>query len=588
MPPNGHPPSRPVWSSIVLALACVTLVGCVGDIMQPAGPRSTEPRDVDGDGDIDDDDVIGGDDRPTVCTGTETTLGITPQRRLSNAEYVRTLRDLFPGVAVELPDLPPDTINNGFENDARSLGASDVRVARWEDVAFRYAEAIAATPATLAAFLPCAATATDAATQQACGETLVREFGLRAMRRPLETDEQQRYLALFEQMRTEIDFAAAVELTVMAFLESPQFLYRLELPAEGETDGAVVPVGAYEIASRLSYFLWGSMPDATLFAAAADGSLATEETIAAQAARMLADDRARDQVVDFHRQWLDFDRIEMDEHSRRIEEFTLWNETLRDSIREEQDRFVERTIFEGEGTLSALLLSRETEVNGPLAALYGVEGPADANTWAPATLPEGERAGLLTRAGFLASHSHSGNGSPPLRAVFITERLLCEPRPAPPPDANLAPPEQDPSDAPKTNRQLFEERTAPPSCMGCHVRLNGFGFGLEHYDAIGAFRETERGLPIDASGNVIGTDVDTAYVGGVELSEVLAESEVVQGCATRQWVRYALGRAPEREDACLVERLTDSFAESGGDVRALMTSIVTSPEFRSRAAGASE
>lgn len=579
-----------------------TFVGCSGDASRVAGPRGsvssrprtgTAPRDVDGDGDVDgDDDAIDTDgdgdrdDRISACTDA-LAIGSSPMRRLSNAEYARTLRDLFPGVAVPLPDLPDDTIAGGFENDARSLGPSDVRVARWEEIAFLYGEAIAATPSALAAFLPCAATVTDDASQHACGEQLLSTFGTRAFRRPLSAEDTARYLALFDAQRAEIDLAAAVELTVMALLEAPQFLYRIEPPREVEAPETIATIEPYELASRLSYFLWGTMPDDALFASAAAGTLPSE--IEGQARRMLADPRARDQVIDFHRQWLDFDRILIDEHERRVpEDYPMWGPALRGAVREEQDRFVARTIFEGEGTLRALLLSPETEVNASLAALYGVSGPADDATWAPATLPGAERAGLLTRAGFLAAHAHAATGSPPLRGVFVTERLLCEPRPSPPPDADLSPPTAAPGAAPRTNRDLFEERTGSGACAGCHTRINGFGYGLEHYDAIGRFRALDRGLAVDASGNVLGTDVDGPYVGAIELSEALAESELVSDCATRQWIRFALGRAPERRDACLLERMEDAFAESGGDVRELMIAIASSPEFQVRTTGASE
>ncbi len=564
---------------IVLASA-MWMVACEGNIAGgPSGPgggadtgNSAGPK-ADG---VSNGNSSGG---PVTCASDAQVFG-APMRRLSNTEYLNTLRDLFPSARVTLPELPADTTSGGFENDASSLGASEVQVARWEDIAWRYGEAVTSDARTLASFLPCAGSATTADGERRCGEEFIRDFGLRVMRRPLENDEAERYEAFFEEQRREIDFRAAVQLTAMAMLQSPSFLYRLEIP-ETSSSG----LDSFEIATRLSYFLWETTPDATLLEAALARELEAPEKIEAHARRMLEDPRARAAVTDFHRQWLNFDRILEPEHARRVpENFPNWNATLRASVREEQDRFVESTLFDGEGTLTALLTSRRTWVNRTLAALYGVEGPNNDGTWIEVELPEGERSGLLTRAGFLASHSHAANGSPPLRGVFITERLLCEASPSPPPDANLSPPTAAPGSEPRTNRELFEERTAPALCQGCHIRMDGFGFGFENYDAIGAFRDLDNGLAVDASGNVLGTDVDGPYVGGVELSRILAESERVQSCATRNWVRYALGRAPERTDSCFIGRLADGFAETGGNVRELLVSIVTSPEFRHRPA----
>ncbi|MDQ3035215.1 MAG: DUF1592 domain-containing protein [Myxococcota bacterium] len=578
--------SRALVLAALTVLAGGVLSACEGALLDgPAGPQGTS-REGPGPGACGDDAIV---------------IGSAPMRRLSNAEYAHTLRDLFPAelfggaAAPELPSMPPDATASGFENDALSLGPSDVRVARWEESAFRYGRALTATPSVLASFLPCAASATDETAQRACGATLVRDFGLRAFRRPLTAEESARYEALFDEQRIAIDFEAAVQLTVMALLQSPHFLYRLELPRprdigeESDAGGEVAPLDGWQIATRLSYFLWESTPDSVLLDAAAASELATPEQIEAHARRMLADPRAREAVVDFHRQWLDFDRIEEDEHQGRVPElYPTWNEGVRAAVREEQDRFVEGTLFDGEGTLSAMFTSRRTWVNASLASLYGVDGPSDDATWQEATLPESERAGLLTRAGFLASHAHSGNGSPPLRGVFVMERLLCEPRPSPPASADTSPPIAMPGDEVRTNRQLFEERTEPAVCMGCHVRIDGFGFGFEHYDAIGAFRELDQGLEIDASGNLSGTDVDGPYVGAIELSEALAESETVRACATRNWLRYAMGRSPERADGCFMDRMVSELAEGGGDVRELMVAIVTSPEFRHRPVGAAE
>ncbi len=574
-----------VGSTRAAALAFIAgcaLCACEGVLLGgPAGPTgSGRPGETPGEPAAGRDG--GGDSSPPIdaCAGGEVVPTAAPLRRLSTVEYLRTLADLFPGVTVEQPPLPPDTTVDGFENDARSLGPSDLLVARWEDIAFRHAEAVTSTPTRLAAFLPCARDGLAASEARACAGQLLDTFGRRAWRRPLTASERDDLLAFFETQRQEIDLPAAVELTLISLLISPSFVYRLESPRT--TAGEALD--PYELASRLSYFLWQSPPDDALLDAAGSGGLGNDTGVEAQVARMLEDPKARAAMVDFHRQWLDFDRILRAEHeSRTTASITPWTPALRAAIHDEQARFVERTIFDGAGTLRALLTSRDAEVNASLGALYGVGGPADDAAWIAVQLPEGERSGILTRAGFLASHAHAGNGSPPLRGVFVRERLLCEPHAAPPAGANLAPPMVESGAPARTNRDLFAERTAAPQCQGCHVRIDPVGFGFENYDAFGAFRDSEEGLPVDASGSLFGTDSPDPFADAVGLSQRLAESAQVHACATSQWMRFALGAAPGSGEACLRQRLVNGFAATGGDVRALVHAIATAPEWRLRA-----
>jgi hypothetical protein len=222
-------------------------------------------------------------------------------------------------------------------------------------------------------------------------------------------------------------------------------------------------------------------------------------------------------------------------------------------------------------------------VNGPLAAVYGVDGPNDADTWQAVTLPEGERAGFVTKVGFLAAHSHGANGSPPLRGSYVMQRLFCLPVDPPPPGTDTTPP--DPTGSALTNREQFEERTSPGDCRGCHAMLNPFGFALEHYDAIGAYRDTDNGQPVNAVVELVDTDVTGQVNGGIELSEKLAVSQQVSDCAVSRWFRYARGRGVESSDACAMQRMKAAFASSGGNIVDLMVSLATSEEFRRRPAG---
>jgi hypothetical protein len=409
----------------------------------------------------------------------------------------------------------------------------------------------------------------------------VEQTGGRLFRRPLDAGEHDRFLARFSAWQSAVDFEGAVRLTLSAMLQSPQFLYRVELSPAGAA-GTVVAVEPYAMASRLSFFLWESVPDDTLLQAAASGELATEDQLRAQATRMLQDDRARRVFWSFPRQWLGLDRILLDEHSVRTPDIDpQWTAATQASASRETELFVENVLVQG-GTFRDLLTSRRAWVDGEMSRVYGLAPPSDPTQWNEVALPDAERAGLVTRVSFLAGYSHRGATSPPVRGNGIQLRFLCELPISPPPGVDLSQPTAGPGSGPQTNRMLFEQRTSPAMCQTCHAGLNGFGFGLEGYDAAGHFRTSDDGLPVDATGTLRGTDVDGPFNGGVDLSRALAKSQVVHHCATQQLVRYALGRAPVDAELPLVNALTQRFMDSGGDLRALMMDIVTSPTFRTR------
>lgn len=549
----------------VLAGGLTLLAACSGVIGEAGGPGGP-----DGPG------APGGDGaaraQAFVCQNpNEIVVGSSPVRRLTNVEYENTVRELLGGSIPQLPEQPSDAVLEGsFENDAFTLGPSDVRIARYETAAVSLGSHAVNNGAARSRVLPC--DTTDAA----CGREFVESFGKRAFRRPLTSEELDRWTGFFESQRAAIDFDAAVQLTVTGMLQTPQFLYRLE--SEGsEVNADQLALSPYELASRLSYFLWEAMPDDELMAAADAGALATDEELEAQARRLLADDRARATVRNFSRQWLYLDRVLGEDKLPEL--FPMWQGLVRQSAKEESLLFIENAFFDG-GTVNDLFTSNVAYVDDVMAELYDIPSPSE--PWSPVELDPQERAGLLSRIAFLAGNAHDANGSPPLRGVYVMERLLCEVRPSPPANANLSPPEADPDRGPMTNRQLFEERTAPPSCQGCHIRIDGFGYGFENYDAVGMYRAEDTGLPVDASGFANGIGNDAEYDGAIELQALLGESDVVRDCVARQWFSYANGRGTEPADACQVEAIERAFAESGGNLMELLVSIVTRPEFRLR------
>jgi hypothetical protein len=515
---------------------------------------------------------------PTPPVSPTTLIGPAPLRRLSDKEYLNALHDLFPGVNATLPELPADVPVAGFENAAEGQEPSDVLIARYEAIANIYAAALVPDTPSVHAVVACDWSSTDLAT--GCATQFINGTGARIFRRPLTADETSRYLNRFLSWQSASDFEGAVQLTLSAMLQSPQFVYRAEpLPPEAQP-GAVIPVEPYAMASRLSFFLWESVPDDALLQAAASGALATEDQIRAQAQRMLDDDRAKRVFWDFPRQWLGLDRILLGEDLVRTPAVDPdWTAATQASASLETQLFV-TNVLAGGGTLPDLLTSRRAWIDGEMARIYGV--PAPDVPWSEVQLPETQRAGLLTRVSYLAGFSHAGATSPPVRGNAIQLRFLCELPVSPPPNADLSQPMVAPGQGPQTNRMLFETRTSPPACQACHASLNGFGFGLENYNAAGFWQTTDDGLPVDATGAIHGTDVDGPFEGGIALSQALARSKVVDACAASELVRFALGRAPTSVERAELNTLTQSFTDGGGDLRALLVAVATSPSFRTR------
>lgn len=482
-----------------------------------------------------------------------------PLRRLSHTEYNNTVRDLFPHLDVPRFDLRPDPKPHSFDNDGTALVPSGLLVEQYADAADIIAEMAAAD---LEALVAC-----DPDNDPDCSRQFVASFGRRVFRRPLADDEVDRFHRLFEQAPGDVDFAAGVELTIALMLQSPQFLYRVELPAEGAESGQESELDDYRIASRLSYFLWGSMPDDALFAAAAADELGSPEARALQAWRMLDDPRAQAGFWHFHRQWLHADRLQQTEKSG---DFPQFDGALKSSMMTTTQRFVEDIIYAGDGTLVDLLTSNRAIIDPALAELYGVEA---VDGWTEVELPSNQRAGLLSQPTFLAGHAHPKNPSPVLRGVWILKEMMCVKLGAPPP----VPEAMDPVELEDgmTNRQVYDELTGAPECAGCHDSINNLGYALEHYDAIGAWRTQDNGLPVDASGSFAGMEYD----GPRELAEALARNPLVASCVAQQWLRFAYGGDTVLENQRLVEDIEQSFAESGHDFKQLMVAIVTHPRF---------
>lgn len=491
-----------------------------------------------------------------------------PLRRLTEREYRNTVRDLFPGVGLPEFQLGEVVSHHSFDNEASGQAVAALIIERYDAAA----EAIARAAMTmLSAWAPCRPL-NDAA---GCARRIMAELGPRVYRRPLASDEQTRLGDFAAEAVTAFGFDGGVALALRGLLQSPHFLYRLE-PGVAGAEGAVVPLDGFELATRLSYLLWQTMPDAALFDAARSGRLGEVEGLRAEAERLLDDPRARAVLRDLGRQWTGIDRLNVVDLDRAaFPELAGAREDLKTSAL----AFVEEELASGD--VRSLLLTSRAYLNRNLAGLYGAPEPSGAGwDWVP--LDPGQRAGLLTQAGLLASTSHGLGHAPILRGTFVLERILCMPLPAPPPDVNAAIPEPAPGEL-RTTRQHIEETHGSGACVGCHSIIDPVGFAFEHFDALGRYRTSERGLPVNASGTLALDDGDLRFDGAVALSRALAERPEVAECAGRQLFRFALGRREVDADACRIAHLGERAASEGGFRQALL-SLVESPSFRMRPA----
>jgi hypothetical protein len=544
----------------------------------PSGAASGDGSAGDGSsasGEGDDDGDTGEPDQPDPdCP----TAAVAPVRELTRFEYDNTVQDLLLTTTRPAEAFVGDAKEGPFDRNSGRVVTEQLA-----DQYMRAAEGLAV-EADVQALVDC--WPADGAEEAACAEQFVRELGLRAFRRPLDDARVARYTTLFADARAdaelELDFEGALRVVLEAMLQSPLFLHHVEY---GEPDAiderGNIPLTQYELASRLSYTVLGTMPDDALLDAASAGELTNADQLEAHARRLLEDPRARAATARFYAQWLDLTRIE--NAAKSSERYPQFDDAMRASMRAETDRFVEEVVWgEGEGTLAELLTADFGWVDARLAALYGIDVGelADGQMVRVDGLPD-DRRGLLGQAGFLASHATSEESSPVHRGVFVRDRLMCQPIPLPE-DFNPTLPDAQPGETPP---ELVERHLSEPSCAGCHVFFDPIGLGFENYDGIGAHRTSYTGGDqVDAAGEIIGSEdpaTDGAFTGLAELTAKLATSSQVRDCAARQASAFALGSGAAGE--CVSGEVTLAFAESGGDLRELVIDVVRSEAFRVRA-----
>ncbi|MBK8941493.1 MAG: DUF1592 domain-containing protein [Polyangiaceae bacterium] len=544
--------------------AALAVVACTGAIGDPSDGGAT-------------------DDGPCIgCTpeGVEVAPS-TRFARLSHRQWENTVVDLF---GLDAPvgassSFTPDPLGGkAFDNNTASLDVTPGLWSDYQDAAEEVATLVVGDPALLAKIVP----ADLPAAMPDRAEEWLRAFGQRAWRRPLSADEVTAMMVVFNQGATHFPendaFTAGVRLSLEAFLQSPYFVYRAELGALPNVNG-LIELSDWEIATRLSYTLWDTMPDEELFRAAGEGELKSDDGLRAQIDRLLASDRARATIRSFTDQLSDAEQYLALTKSPTL--YPDFDPAVGEDMREELHRFAEHVMLDEDGGLRELLTSRTTFVTAELAEIYGLD-PAtltfDESGFAQVELDAAQRSGLLTRSGFLAWKGTETEPDTILRGVFINRRFICQDLGDPPDEAMGAQLGDE-----QTNRERVGALTGPGTCGAtCHgTFINPIGFAFEHYGALGEWRDDEGGLPIDASASFPFREGETSFADALELSDVLADSPQAHACFARYWVEFTLGRDVLAADDPLIEQLADE-SHAGAPVRDVLAALLESPVFRYR------
>ena len=504
--------------------------------------------------------------------------------RLTHSQYNNTVRELLGDETRPADQFPQEDYVRGFKNQSEVQSIPLLLVEAYSAAAEKLARNAFRT-GEWKKIVPCQPAASGAA---ACRNHFINRFGRRVFRRPLTPNESQRYNALFirEAKRTG-KFLSGAQLVVETLLQSPNFLFRMER-------GPAAQWVNYEIASRLSYFLWDSMPDEPLFLSAAAGQLSTAAGVEQAARRMLQHPQSRQALNEFVSQWLRFDRVLNVVRDRRL--FQQFNSGLAVAMTEETRRLAAHLAWNNQSFME-IYTAGYGFLSSDLAALYGF--PAPEEEFGLVQFPRtSERAGLLGQASFLTLTSKPEETSPTERGLFIREHFLCQKVPSPPPGVSASLPPLSES-KPMTSRERLQAHLNNESCATCHRLIDPIGFGLEKYDAIGRKREklaltffpargeTERKptkveLELDTNGRISGIP-DSDFSSPAELGQVLASNAECQKCVVKQVFRYAMGRPETPGDREVIDKGFDDFKRSQFKFQQLIISLVTSRSFRETA-----
>jgi hypothetical protein len=495
-----------------------------------------------------------------------------PIHRLNNSEYDNTVHDLLGVTSTLGKTFIADEKLFGFDVIASAFGMTDAQFEQYFDAADALVEETFGSDSLRGRIMTC--TSSDAT----CTKKIIADFGLRAWRRPLETAEVDRLATLAsDAMAQGEDFTGGIKHVIRTMLSSVEFLYRVEL----DPNAASVephPVGPYELASRLSYLFWSTMPDDELLAAASTGDLTKTDVLAAEVDRLLRDARARQFVTNFAGQWLGLRDLESHQVDPGV--FPNFGEPLRNAMIGEGLAYFDEFLSGGRG-LNEFFTADVNFVDASLAELYGFS-PTSTTGLMRVTNTGDARRGFVGLSSFLTLTSYSYRTAPTLRGKWVLENLLCEHIEPPPPNVpDLDAMSGDPASLQSENvRKRMEAHRADPKCASCHKVLDPIGLGLENFDAIGTYRSRyANGDDVDASGVL---PDGTNFVGLTELTDALSKDTRLTDCVSQKLLTYALSREVVATDAAYLEAIRKDWEADGMGLASLLERIVLSEPFRNR------
>ncbi|MBC7661182.1 MAG: DUF1592 domain-containing protein [Chitinophagaceae bacterium] len=501
-----------------------------------------------------------GGEQDTACSG-KSLSSKNQLRLLTQNEYQNTVKDILGIMSDYRTNLPSDGIVFGFSNNADSGTVND-------DHASAYLEVSLAIAAEVKSKLPTLVNC-DESTGLVCAQKVIDTLAPQLWRRPIEDSEKTALLDVYK-----IGLASSpkdgITMLLSNLLIAPDFLYRMEI-------GKNKALNAYELASALSYFFWGTSPDATLQSLAASGDILKDATLLAQATRLLADARSKFTTAEFARGWIETNAILDDE--KNVVAFPLFTDSIKNSMAAEAKNTFDYITKQPTSTFETLFTADYTLGPAALATYYKGQSVTEGAV-TKIKFADTPRRGILGLGSILAHNSSPAETHPIMRGNFVLEKLFCHISPSTPKGLN---PEIPAASSTLTTRERFAVHTSNEACAGCHIPIDGIGFGMEDFDGAGLYREMDNGKKVDTSGEVVGIDNLTTKFNGVgELSNYISKSSAAKRCFVVEWYRFAHGYAERPADICAIRDIANKFEKGSMTLPQLLINIVTHPSYAKR------